>query len=416
MLEKTSNADARPDEEKAADSGRGDVANETSPPDNRGDDDGAPPEGEDKDKPKKKLSARAKIILLVVAIVVVVAVAVWFTRYQTRGKYAQNTNDAYVQVDAVNVAPKVNGYVAEVLVNNNQDVKAGQPLVRIDARDYQAQVDQARAQLAEADASAESARASIGEQYATIAQTRAQLAASQMKAVYDAGEAARYAPLAASGAETQSQLAQLRSTAAQSRENARATAAQVVTQQRRIGTYEAQIRQAKAQAQGARAQMAAADVNVGATLIRAAVDGRVGDKTVTVGQYAQAGTRLMSLVPLSKLYITANFKETQLGLMRVGQPATIAVDALGGLKLRGRVESVSPGTGSQFSLIPPSNATGNFTKIVQRVPVRISIEATPDVWKLLVPGLSVTVTVDTISSKGDLDHLEDEQKRLGRKN
>ena len=187
-------------------------------------------------------------------------------------------------------------------------------------------------------------------------------------------------------------------------------------QRRRIGTYLAQIRQAQAQAQGARAQLAAANVDVGAALIRAAVDGRIGNKTVTVGQYAQSGTRLMSLVPLTKLYVTANFKETQIGLMRVGQPATIEVDALHGIKLRGRVQSVSPGTGSQFSLIPASNATGNFTKIVQRVPVRVAIEATPEARRLLVPGLSVSVTVDTIGAKGELDRIEQQQKRQDRRN
>jgi membrane fusion protein (multidrug efflux system) len=372
--------------------------------------------GRDHDeKSKKKLSGRAKIILLLIAIVVVVAVVIWFVHHQTVGKYAQETNDAYIQVDAITIAPKINGYIAQVFVADNQEVKAGQPLVRIDARDYQAQASQAQAQIAEAQASADSARASIREQYATIAQTRAQFASNQVKARYDAGEVSRYAPLAAAGAETRSQLAQLSATAGQSQQNARATAAQVVMQQRRIGTFLAQIRQAEAQAQGARAQLAAANVDVGATLIRAATAGRIGNKTVTVGQYAQSGTRLMSLVPLSKLYVTANFKETQIGLMRVGQPATIEVDALEGIKLRGRVQSVSPGTGSQFSLIPPSNATGNFTKIVQRVPVRIAIEASPDAWKLLVPGLSVNVTVDTIGAKGDLDRIEDQQEQLGQR-
>jgi membrane fusion protein (multidrug efflux system) len=400
---------------------------ETLPPDDRSDkkpdEEGFPKAADnqqeagsnDAEKPKKKLSARAKIILLLIAIIVVVAVVIWFVHHQTVGKYAQETNDAYVQVDAITVAPKINGYIAQVFVADNQEVKAGQPLVRLDARDYQAQASRAEAQIAEAQANADSARASIREQYAMIAQSRAQLASNQVKARYDAGEVARYAPLAAAGAETRSQLAQLSSAAGQSNENARATAAQVVTQQRRIGTFLAQIREAQAQAQGARAQLAAANVDVGATLIRAATAGRVGNKTVTVGQYAQSGARLMSLVPLSKLYVTANFKETQIGLMRVGQPATIEVDALEGIKLRGRVQSVSPGTGSQFSLIPPSNATGNFTKIVQRVPVRIAIEASPDAWKLLVPGLSVNVTVDTIGAKGDLDRIEDQQKQLGQR-
>ncbi len=142
-------------------------------------------------------------------------------------------------------------------------------------------------------------------------------------------------------------------------------------------------------------------------MLRAPIAGRVGDKTVTVGQFVSAGTRLMSLVPLDKLYVVANFKETQLALMRVGQPATIKVDALDGTELVGRVESLSPGTGAQFSLLPPQNATGNFTKITQRVPVRIALDATPAVRALLVPGLSVTVTVDTIGAKGDLKRIRD---------
>jgi len=368
------------------------------------------PEGGD--KPKAKLSGRAKLILLLLAAAAIAAGVIWYSRYQTRGKFLQETDDATIRADAVTVAPRINGYVAEVLVGDNQDVRAGQPLVRIDPRDYRAQAAQAQAQIAQAGATADSARASIREQYATIAQARAQLAAARAKAAHDAAEVARYTPLAASGAEPREQLAQLRSTAQQSAEQARAQAAALLMQERRVGSFQAQIRQGEAQAQGARAQLEAANVEVGATQIRAAINGRVGDKTVTVGQYAQAGTRLMSLVPLDKLYIVANFKETQLALMRPGQPATISVDALDGIDLRGRVVSVSPGTGAQFSLLPPQNATGNFTKIVQRVPVRISVEATPDARRLLVPGLSVTVTVDTTGAKGDLDKIKDQQERL----
>ena len=170
------------------------------------------------------------------------------------------------------------------------------------------------------------------------------------------------------------------------------------------------MKQGLAQAQAARAQQSAADVDLNATLIRAAINGRVGDRTVEVGQYAGTGTRLMSLVPLDKLYITANFKETQLALMRPGQPVEIKVDALDGIALKGRVASFSPGTGAQFSLLPPQNATGNFTKITQRVPVRIALEATPQTRRLLVPGLSVEVTVDTSSAKDDIERLRDEQQ------
>lgn len=364
------------------------------------------------EKRAPKLSGRAKLILLVVLTAAVIAGIVWYVRHETHGKYLQSTNDATIRADAVTVSPRTAGYVAEVMVIDNQDVVAGQPLVRIDPRDYRAQAAQAEAQIAVAQATADNVRASIREQYATIEQTRAQLAAARARAAYDAAQVARYTPLAASGAEPRERLAQLRSTAIGSANDARAQAAALLAQQRRVGTLQAQVRQGEAQARGSRAQLEAANVDVNATLIRAPIAGRVGDKTVTIGQYAQSGTRLMSLVPLDQLYIVANFKETQIGLMRVGQPATIKIDALDGVELRGRVTSVSPGTGAQFSLLPPENATGNFTKIVQRVPIRIAVEAGPETKKLLVPGLSVTVSVDTIGAKDAQRRIDEEQKRL----
>jgi len=192
----------------------------------------------------------------------------------------------------------------------------------------------------------------------------------------------------------------------------RAQEAALQTQERRIAAYQAQIRQADAQGQAAKAQLTAAQVDVDAAEITAPIDGRVGDKTVNAGQYVTPGTRLMSVVPIGKLYVTANFKETQLALMRPGQPATLSVDALGGTELVGHVASIAPGTGAQFSLLPPENATGNFTKITQRVPVRIEFDATPDALRLLVPGLSVNVTVNTISAKGELDRLQKEQQKF----
>ncbi|WP_341208767.1 HlyD family secretion protein [uncultured Sphingomonas sp.] len=363
---------------------------------------------------RRKLSGRARTVLIVVALAVVALGTIWYLRYQATGQYMQDTNDAQVRADMVVVAPRVAGYVAEVFVTDNQDVRAGQPLVRIDPRNSQAQAAQAEAQIAVADAQADSARAQVREQYAAIDQARAQLASAREKAAHDAAEVARYRPLAASGAETRQQLAQLQLAAQQSAQAVRAQEAAVAMQQRRVATYETQIKQGLAQAQAARAQQSAASVDLNATLIRAAIDGRVGDKTVNVGQYAGTGTRLMSLVPLDKLYITANFKETQLALMRPGQPAEIKVDALDGIVLKGRVASFSPGTGAQFSLLPPQNATGNFTKITQRVPVRIALEATPQTRRLLVPGLSVEVTVDTRSAKDEIERLRDEQRKANR--
>ncbi len=361
--------------------------------------------------PPRRRNGRTKLVLLLFLVVALAAGLWWYIGYQNHGKFLQETNDATVQADMVTIAPRVSGYVAAVLVAENQDVAAGTPLVRIDPRDARATAAQAEAQIAVAGAQADAARAQIDEQYAAIEQARAQLAAARSKAAYDAREVARYRPLAASGAETRQQLAQLELTARQSADNVRAGQAALAAQQRRVAALDAQVAQGRAQGQAARAQLSAANVDVGATQLTAPIAGRIGDRTVTVGQYVQAGTRLMSIVPLDRLYVTANFKETQLALMRPGQPVEIRVDALDGVTLKGRVESLAPGTGAQFSLLPPQNATGNFTKITQRVPVRVSIEATPAARRLLVPGLSVTVTVDTIGAKGELERLREQAGR-----
>ena len=364
-------------------------------------------------KRAKRISPGTKRILLIALGVVAVLILLWLVHYETRGKYVEGTDDAYIRADAVTVSPKISGYVEQVFVADNQDVKAGTPLVRIDPRDYKAATAQYQAQIDVARANADNVRAGIREQEAAISEAQAQLAKSQADAQYAAGEVARYTPLAASGAETREKLTTLRNQATQAANTVAAQKASLESAQRRIGSLQAQIRQAEAQGEAAQAQLAAADVNLGSTVIRASVDGRVGDKSVRVGQFVQSGTRLMSVVPLSRIYITANFKETQVGLMRPGQPARIEVDALPGVDLKGHVDSVSPGTGAEFSLLPPQNATGNFTKIVQRVPIRIAIDAGPDARKVLVPGLSVTVNVDTYSAKGEIGRIKDQERSRG---
>lgn len=369
-------------------------------------------------RPSPLKNPRVRRVLLVVAIVAVIAGIAGFVRYQGYGKYQQGTNDAYVQADGVTVSPKVAGYVDKVFVAENQPVKAGDPLVQIDGRDYHAQAAQSQAQIDVAQANAAGVQAQIGEQQAAITRARADLTAARTDAAYAHSEVTRYQPLAASGAETRERLSQLRNQATQADAKVAASEAALVSAERRIGTLNAQVKQALAQGEGARAQLAAAETNVGATLIRAAIDGRIGSKTVRQGQYVQAATRLMTLVPVKDLYITANFKETQLGLMRPGQPVSVSVDALPGVEIPGRVASVSPGTGAQFSVLPPQNATGNFTKIVQRVPVRIAISPGPETRALLVPGMSVEVSVDTRGAKGAADRIRHEQEqhneRIGR--
>jgi membrane fusion protein, multidrug efflux system len=356
-------------------------------------------------------SPRVRLALLIGAIAILVAGFLWYYDRETRGKFMQSTDNAYVSADSVVVAPRIGGYVERVFVAENQAVRQGQPLAELDPREYRAQTEQITSQIGAATATAETTRSQIAEQQAAIAQAQAQLDAARAEAAFAAQQVARYQPLAASGAEPRERLAQLQTQARQARERVEAAQAGLLAAQRRVGTLNAQVRQAQSQAEAARAQLAAARVNVESTLLRAAIDGRVGDLAVRVGQFVQPGTRMMTLVPVDRLFIEANFKETQLGLMRVGQPVRIEVDALPGIELTGRLASFAPGTGAQFSVLPPQNATGNFTKIVQRVPVRIAIDAPPEVRRLLVPGMSVEVTVDTRSARGELDRLRQASSR-----
>ncbi len=362
--------------------------------------------GDKNNPPKKRMSPRARFILRALGLVVLVVVVAWVLYYQFRGKYLESTNDAFIHADSVTVSSKVTGYVDQVLVADNQIVKAGQPLVRIDARDYSAQAAQAKAQIDAASASQEAANAQLAEQQAAIAQAKAQLAAAEEDARFASSEVERYTPLAASGAETRERLTTLRNQQAQARTTVAARRAALDAAQLRVRSLQAQVRQAQAQGETAKAQYDAASVNLGYTEIRASVDGRIGDKQVRVGQFVSAGTRMMTVVP-TRFYVSANFKETQIGLMRIGQPASIKVDALPGVEFHGHVESLSPGTGAQFSLLPPQNATGNFTKIVQRVPVRVAIDATPEETRSFVAGLSVTVEVNTIAAKDELRALRE---------
>jgi membrane fusion protein (multidrug efflux system) len=338
-----------------------------------------------------------RVGLAVGVLVVLLAIAVWLFQWWTHGRFIQATNDAYLQADQVTVAPRVAGYVDQVLVGDNVQVKAGQPLVRIEARDSRAKLEQAQALVDQGRAGIAQAEAQIRQQEAQVAQARAQLAASRSALAFAAQQVTRYGPLAQSGAETGEHLDQLRQNQEQARAQSAAAAAQLLAAERQIAILRAQIGVTKAQIEQSLAQARQDRVDVDDSLVVASIDGRVGDRSVRVGQYVAPGTKMMSIVPVRAIYLVANFKETQLARMRVGQPATLKIDALGGETVNGVVDSFAPGTGAQFALIPPSNATGNFTKIVQRVPVRIRLDARPAVLRRLLPGLSVEASVDTLA-------------------
>jgi membrane fusion protein (multidrug efflux system) len=336
-----------------------------------------------------------RVWLLLGLVILLAAGGVLGLKWWTHGRFVQTTDDAYLHADQVIVAPKVSGYVEQVYVTENQAVSPGQLLARIDARSYQAALAQQGAAIDARRADIALAERQLAQQEAAIDQSRAQLAGAQANVAYTAEEAARYKTLSSQGVETQERAALANNQHDQASATLKADAAAVAVAQRQVAALQAQIAQAKAQLEGAQAQSQAAELNVGDTLLRASIAGRIGDKTVQLGQFVQPGTRLMSIVPTAEIYLVANFKETQIGGMRIGQRATIKIDALGGATIQGRLESFAPGTGAQFALLPPENATGNFTKIVQRVPVRFSLEAPPEVADRLLPGLSATVQVDT---------------------
>ncbi|HEY0297355.1 MAG TPA: HlyD family secretion protein [Bordetella sp.] len=325
---------------------------------------------------------------------IILAVVAWLAYWLLAGRFIESTDDAYLQADSVTMAPKVSGYVAEVLVGDNQAVKAGDPLVRIDARQYQASFDQANATIAARQADIARSEAEIQQQQANAVQAEAQAHMADIKARHASEEVRRYTPLAAAGAETNERLADLVSERDQALAALAANNAAVNVARTQIQVATTQIAQSRAQLTAAQASARQSELDMQDTLVRATIAGRVGDRSVRVGQFVQPGTRMLTVVPVQDVYLVANFKETQLGRMRPGQPATLSVDALPGVKLHGVVDSFAPGTGSQFALLPPENATGNFTKIVQRVPVRIRVEAGGNADRLL-PGLSVTVDVET---------------------
>jgi membrane fusion protein (multidrug efflux system) len=346
-------------------------------------------------RPSPLQNKAVKTVLGLATVLVVVGVGVWLFAWWTTGRFVQKTNDAFLQADQVTVAPKVAGYVDQVLVADNENVVAGQALVRIDPRDPAAKLEQAQALVDQGKAAIAADEAQIAQQRATIAQAQAALVGSRAAATYAAQQLDRYAPLVQAGAETTEHLDLLRQNRDQANAQMAAAAAQVLASQRQIETLRAQIGITRTQIEQAAAQVRQASANVEGSVVRASIAGRVGDRSVRPGQYVQPGTRMMTIVPVQAIYLTANFKETQIGRMRPGQPVEIKVDALGSQTLKGEVDSFAPGTGAQFALIPPSNATGNFTKIVQRVPVRIRVGVPASARTVLLPGLSVEAAVDT---------------------
>ncbi|NYJ15061.1 membrane fusion protein (multidrug efflux system) [Rhizobium leguminosarum] len=315
-------------------------------------------------------------------------------RYWTVGRFIESTDDAYVKADYTTVAPKVAGYIRQVLVNDNDPVKSGQVLARIDDRDFQAALSQARAAVKAADAAIANIDAQIALQQSVIGQAKATIDASQASLDFAVSDAARSARLITSGAGTQSRAEQSQSARDQAAAAVERDRAALVAAENKVPVLETQRQQAIAERDRAAAAAQQAELNLSYTDIVAAVDGTVGARSIRLGQYVTSGTQLMAVVPLHAVYVVANFKETQLTHVRPGQPVEIKVDSFPDMAIKGHVDSVSPASGLEFSLLPPDNATGNFTKIVQRIPVKIVIDDEA-LSGLLRSGMSVEPEIDT---------------------
>lgn len=325
---------------------------------------------------------------------------IWYGyNYWTVSRFFESTDDAYVGADVTVMAPKVSGFIADVAVTDNQVVHQGDLLIRLDDRDYRAALARAEAMVAGQQATLENLDATRRLQDAIIRQTQAGVTSADAETVRCRDDQLRFQTLsrtaAASVQSFQKADADFKQAVAAS-EKARAT---LDAAQQQLLVIDTQKLQTRAALDAAVADRDTARLNLGYTELRAPFDGVVGNRSARTGAFAAVGSQLIAVVPAHGLWVDANFKENQLARMHTGEVATIYADVLPDVTFHGHVASLAPATGAQFSVLPPENATGNFTKIVQRVPVRILLDGDASALGRLRPGLSVTAEVDMRSSK-----------------
>ncbi|HTY48318.1 MAG TPA: HlyD family secretion protein [Steroidobacteraceae bacterium] len=326
--------------------------------------------------------------------ILVLAAAAAAHHWLTVGRFLESTDDAYVGGDVTVIAPKVAGFIEQVAVTDNQAVHAGDLLVKLDDRDFRAALARADAAVAAKEAARADLDATVKLQRAVIAEARASIAAADAETARAREDKARFDRLSGKGAVSLESTQKADADYAQAVAAADRARAALSAARRQADVIEAQQQQAAATLAQARAERTLARLNLDYTELRSPVDGVVGNRSARTGAYAAVGAELLAIVPARGLWVDANFKESQLGGMRPGQPAAIEADVMPGERFHGHVQSLSPATGAQFSVLPAENATGNFTRIVQRVPVRIALDGGASQLGRLRPGLSVTVTVD----------------------
>jgi membrane fusion protein (multidrug efflux system) len=338
---------------------------------------------------------RSRILFGVIAFLAVACGGVYGRYWYVVGRFIESTNNAYLRADQVAMAPRVSGQVSEIYVRDNEEVAAGQPLLKIDPRRYEMTMRQAKATVDARQADVAKSEADLRQQDAVIAQAEADVKTAQANSDFAGKEFERASALVVHGYATQQKNEQTETALAQAKSTVSLKQAVRDAARQQVATLKAQLAQAQAQLAAAKENLGQAEIDLNDTVLRSPMAGRVGDRTVQLGQFVQPGTKLLTVVPTQQMYLVANFKETQLQNMRPGQPVEISVDAYPDLALTGTVDSFAPGTGARFALLPPENATGNFTKIVQRVPVRIKVNAPENAAPAFVPGLSIEVSVNT---------------------
>jgi membrane fusion protein (multidrug efflux system) len=355
----------------------------------------APPSTPAAEAPPPRKSSRKKAMLFG-GLAALLAAGIWYGQYYYfTGRFLVSTDDTYVGVHAATLAAKVPGYVAAVKADDNTKVHSGDVVATIDDGDYRIAVAAAHANIATQEATIARIGKQVAAQEAAVAQAKAQLASANANATRAGLELKRQQQLAVQQFASQQKLEQAQSDRDQAEASVLGAKAAVEAADTNVAVLNAQQQEAARTLDQLKTTLDKAERDLSFTVIRAPFEGVVGNRAIQSGDYVQSGQRLASLVPLDDVYIDANFKETQLAELHPGQPVSIAVDALDGHAIAGTVESVAPASGSVFSLLPPDNATGNFTKVVQRIPVRIRVPANVGAEEVLRPGMSVVVTVDT---------------------
>jgi membrane fusion protein, multidrug efflux system len=355
------------------------------------------------DAPRGRGLLRRRPVVSAIGALLLAAVLGGGYLYVDQAGHFQSTDDAFIAARQFALAPKVSGYITSVPVTDNQHVKAGDVIAHIDERDYRVALAQAKAQVAAAQASIENIDAQLDVQQAQIAANQAQVDQAQAALVFAQQQAVRYEHLEQTGYGTVQNEQQYTSQLHQQQAALASAQATLKLAQRQVETLKAQRNSAVASLAQAKAQRDQAELNLSYTTVTAAQAGRVVNLSGAVGQFAQPGTDLTMFVP-DEIWVTANFKENQLDHMRPGDPVTLSIDAYPERKIHGHVESVQPGSGTAFSLLPAQNATGNYVKIVQRVPVKIVMDDPPtDV--ALGPGMSVVPTVRIDSTPSVIERL-----------